>query len=88
MADVEKVIKAMTICGTGKCEDELWNKCPYSGLERCAVAVVDDAIKLLKEQQKQIQALKKNNNYLKNKVKDQRALIEAYKTGVRWEKRT
>lgn len=51
MADVEKVIKAMTICGTGKCEDELWNKCPYSGLERCAVAVVDDAIKLLKEQE-------------------------------------
>ena len=66
--------------------------CPYSeghkATPSCQLENSRDALKVIEEQKKQIQELKKRNNYLQSKTKDQMELIEAYKTGVRWEKRT
>ncbi len=66
--------------------------CPYSesheSTTHCQLDNAKDALEVIRQQKEQIQALKKNNNHLQNKIKDQNALIEAYKTGVRWEKRT
>lgn len=68
-------------------------QCGDSAYERMeitlnAMACIDMLLFKIEEQKKQIQELKKRNNYLQRKTKDQRELIEAYKTGVRWEKRT
>lgn len=49
----EKTIKALEICSSGRCEDS----CPYRNVPQCTLAIMADALALLKEQKEQIKRL-------------------------------
>ena len=69
MADIEKIEKALSICKTGRCRDDLGNNCPYLREKRCSTTVVEDALKLLKEQQQMYWTLEHDWRMLKEKLK-------------------
>lgn len=57
MTNVEKVIKGLECRKNSNCKDCLFKsriECPYFHVEDCRKAVFDDAISILKEQQKLI----------------------------------
>ena len=56
MIDREKVIKALEICGS----DKRCTGCPYYE-EHCSVALSNDALALLKEQEERIKQLESMN---------------------------
>ena len=56
MPDIEKVIKGLECCKVG-CTD-----CPYRGISDCVTSLNNDAIELLKEQQKEIERIKRISN--------------------------
>ena len=61
--DREKVIKGLSECITGKhCNSEY---CPYSNIDSCQAVLKNDALALLKEQQKEIEDLKSQIQRLK-----------------------
>ena len=50
MADREKVIKGLEICSTGHCEIS----CPFHNVPQCTMAILSDALALLKQEAKQV----------------------------------
>lgn len=63
MPDREKVEKGLNICTSA----EPCNGCPYLGERNCSLAMVRDALTLLKEQEETIYKLQKELNYWQNK---------------------
>ena len=66
MADMEKVEKGLNICTSA----EPCNGCPYLGERNCSLAMVRDALALLKEQQNQIWELQDQVEYFTDKQKE------------------
>ena len=65
MTDREKVEKGLNICTSA----EPCNGCPYLGERNCSLAMVRDALDLLKEQQNQIWEFQDQVEYLTDKQK-------------------
>lgn len=59
MADMEKVIKGLETC---KSTDKTCSDCQYNG-EICTTSLCDDALELLKEQQKRIEKLESDKGW-------------------------
>ena len=54
MTNIEKTIKGLEACSTGKCTVA----CPYHNTSQCTRVILYDALELLKKQQEEIEDLK------------------------------